>query len=148
MLAVARKKAAGGETLSFVRACAENLPFPDGSFDVVTASFGVRTFSDTPLSLGEIRRVMKPSGTFFVLEFSTPRSRVFGALYRFYFHNILPRVGGLISKDRHAYTYLPNSVKEFPTPEKFVEMLAEAGFGTTSARPLTGGVAYIYTAKP
>lgn len=126
---------------------AEKMPFEEETFDVVTASFGVRNFNDIPLSLSEMCRVMKSGGSLFILEFSTPRNRVFGALYNFYFHKILPRIGGLLSKDRRAYEYLPDSVAEFPAPDEFVGMLRAAGFDNPAARPLTGGVAYIYTAK-
>lgn len=133
--------------VNFVVASAEQLPFDDGEFDAVTVSFGVRNFSDIEGSLCEIRRVLKPGGALFVLEFSTPRNRLWGAIYRFYFHKILPRIGALLSRDNRAYTYLPSSVDEFPTPARFVQMLTAAGFAPALARPLTGGVAYIYKAE-
>ncbi len=128
----------------FVRAQAEKLPFDDGVFDAVTAAFGVRNFDDILQGLKEMHRVTADGGSVFILEFSTPRSRVFGLLFGFYFHRVLPRIGALLSKDRRAYTYLPDSVDEFPAPVEFVRMLKTAGFKSVTARPLTGGVAYIY----
>ncbi len=142
MLALARKKAP--HNIDFIRAAAESLPFDEGEFDAVTVAFGVRNFYDIARGLGEIYRVLRPGGTVSVLEFSTPRNRIFGAIYKIYFHHILPRIGALLSKDRRAYDYLPNSVAEFSTPAQFVGMLGEAGFSDCRARALTGGVAYIY----
>ncbi len=130
--------------IDFVTAEAERLPFGDEVFDMVTAAFGVRNFHDIQQGLSEIYRVSRKGGSVFILEFSTPHSRIFGSLYRFYFHRILPRIGAMLSKDRRAYTYLPDSVDEFPAPAKFTQMLREAGFNDVEARSLTGGVAYIY----
>lgn len=141
MLAIARDKV---PDVSFVRASAEELPFAAEEFDVVTAAFGVRNFSDIPRGLTEMHRVLRRGGCVVILEFSTPRSRVFGALYGFYFHKVLPRVGALLSRDGRAYAYLPSSVAEFPAPPEFTAMLGAAGFTDVIARPLTGGVAYIY----
>lgn len=148
MLALGRVKVAKAgltQRVTLVTARAEELPFADGGFDAVTAAFGVRNFADLAQGLSEMARVLVKDGRIFILEFSTPRSKLFGALYRFYFHRVLPRIGGLISKDYHAYTYLPGSVSEFPSPERFTTMMNAAGFGDCQARPLTGGVAYIYT---
>lgn len=138
-------KAGLEERVSLVVARAEELPFADAEFDAVTAAFGVRNFADLGRGLSEMARVLQPDGRVFILEFSTPRSKIFGALYRFYFHRVLPRIGGLISKDRRAYSYLPGSVSEFPAPEEFVRMMECAGFTGCRAESLTGGVAYIYT---
>lgn len=147
MLALARRKAEQKRVrIEFRRAEAERLPFADGVFDAVTAAFGVRNFHDITLGLSEMYRVSSSGGRVFILEFSTPRNRLFGSAYRFYFHRVLPRIGGLLSRDGRAYTYLPESVDEFPAPAEFVGMMREAGFVDCRARALTGGVAYIYTA--
>lgn len=126
---------------------AEALEFGDEEFDCVTVAFGVRNFGDIPRGLGEMRRVLRPGGRCYVLEFSEPTVPVFGWLYRFYFHRVLPWMGRVVSRDRGAYDYLPRSVDAFPSPERFSEMLREAGFLSVRVRRLTFGVAYIYEAE-
>lgn len=148
MLKIAGDKVAGkglSDRVRLVTAEAEALPFGDGTFDAVTISFGIRNFHDIPQSLKEMHRVLKPEGKLYILEFSTPRSKIFGSIYRFYFHRILPFIGGLVSKDKSAYKYLPDSVGEFPSPGAFCGMISENGFKNCNARSLTTGVAYIYT---
>ncbi len=144
MLAVARAKV---RDVDFVRARAEDLPFGDGEFDVVTAAFGVRNFSDIPRALGEMHRVLKGGGETFILEFSTPHNKVFGAVYGLYFRRILPAIGALLSRDKRAYDYLPKSVGEFAAPQEFADTMRSAGFADITARPLFGGVAYIYKGR-
>lgn len=126
---------------------AESLRFPDNTYDGATIAFGIRNFQDIPKGLKELARVLKPGGVLVILEFSTPENKLFGAAYRFYFHRILPRIGGLISKDKNAYLYLPMSVDEFPAPERFAGMMADAGFENVRIRSLMGGVAKIYIGK-
>lgn len=126
---------------------AECLRFPDNTYDGATIAFGIRNFQDIPKGLKELARVLKPGGVLVILEFSTPENKLFGAAYRFYFHRILPRIGGLISKDKNAYLYLPMSVDEFPAPERFAGMMADAGFENVRIRSLMGGVAKIYIGK-
>ncbi len=121
------------------------LPFAGGEFDAVTAAFGVRNFENIEGGLREMARVVRPGGMAAILEFSTPRGKIIPALYRFYFHRVLPVVGGWVSGDREAYRYLPLSVDGFPTPDAFVEMLRGAGFTDCHARALSGGIAYLYT---
>ena len=148
MLAIAREKAgrAGlADRTEFVAGDAEALDFADGSFDAATVAFGVRNFGDIDAGLREIRRVLRSGGMLTVLELSTPRNRAVGWLYGVYAHRILPWVGGVVSKDRAAYRYLPESVDEFPAPGRFVEMMSEAGFNDCRTRSLTFGVARIYT---
>jgi demethylmenaquinone methyltransferase/2-methoxy-6-polyprenyl-1,4-benzoquinol methylase len=122
---------------------AENLEFTDGRFDCVTVAFGVRNFGDIAAGLREMCRVTRPGGACFVLEFSEPKG-LFGWIYRIYFHKVLPGIGRIVSKNNGAYTYLPRSVGEFPTPDAFAEMMRRAGFETVSRKRLTFGVAYIY----
>jgi len=88
-------------------------------------------------------RVVKPGGRVVVLEFSLPEAALFGSLYRFYFTRVLPRLGGLLSSGR-AYSYLPDSVQEFPPPREFAEMMREAGCDPVTFRPLTRGIVTLY----
>lgn len=150
MLALARQKAAKAglaERIAFEAGEAESLPFGDAGFDAVTVAFGVRNFHDIAAGLREMHRVLRPGGMALVLEFSTPRGKIFGPLYRFYFRHVLPRIGGWVSRDRSAYEYLPGSVDGFPEPQAFAGMMSDAGFGDCRMRKMTGGIAYIYTAK-
>lgn len=126
---------------------AEALDLPAESFDAVTVAFGVRNFGDIAAGLSEMKRVLRRGGIVCILEFSTPRGKIFGPLYRFYFHRVLPVVGGWISRDRKAYEYLPSSVDEFPGPEEFVAMMSHAGFSQNGYVTLMFGVARIYTGK-
>jgi len=123
---------------------AEALPLPDGAFDAATVAFGVRNFSDIAQGLREMCRVLRPGGELFILEFSTPRVKFFGRLYHWYFHRVVPVVGGWLSGDRKAYTYLPASVDEFPAPERFLKMMQMAGIEHCCVRRLFFGVVAIY----
>jgi demethylmenaquinone methyltransferase/2-methoxy-6-polyprenyl-1,4-benzoquinol methylase len=123
----------------------ENIAFEDNSFDVSMVAFGVRNFSDPLKGLSEMNRVTKPGGLLMVLEFSKPVSFPFRQLYIFYFLNILPFFGRLFSKDKAAYSYLPDSVMKFPDNEAFMDIIALSGFKDTRQVKLTGGIASIYT---
>ncbi len=150
MLAIGRRKVADKRLdgrIILHTGDAEALDFEEGRFDCVTAAFGVRNFGDIPAGLCEMCRVTRTGGMCVVLEFSEPAVPLFGWAYRIYFHKILPGVGRLVSKDKGAYTYLPESVGNFPVPDTFAEMLRQAGFSDVSKRRLTFGVAYIYTAR-
>ena len=125
---------------------AAHLPFGDGSFDAVTIAFGVRNFEDMPSSLSEIHRVLKPDGQLFILEFSMPTVFPIKQVYKLYFKNILPSIGSLISKDSSAYSYLPNSVLGFPTPDTFINILSQNRFQQTKKRAYSFGIATLYTA--
>ena len=128
MLVRARAKAAAfGAGVTFVEADALALPFGGGSFDLVSCSFGFRNLANYERGLLEIFRVLKPGGVAAILEFAEPRGKLFGSLFRFYFRRVLPRLGGLISGNGSAYTYLPNSVSKFPSPEAFNPCLSERG---------------------
>ena len=126
---------------------AENISFSENTFDAVTVAFGVRNFENLNSGLKEIHRVLKPNGMLVILEFSHPEKFPVKQLFKFYFHNILPLLGKIISSDRKAYQYLPDSVKEFPSGNKFLQILTETGFTDTKFYPLTFGIAAIYTAK-
>lgn len=150
MLDVARRKVAArglDGRIELQMASAEELgALATGSFDVVTVAFGVRNFDNMEAGLGELLRVLRPGGMVVVLEFSNPTLPLVAGLYRWYSHKILPRVGGMISKDRSAYEYLPASVDEFPTPEHFIELLHKIGYREGRSRSLSLGIARIHTA--
>jgi demethylmenaquinone methyltransferase/2-methoxy-6-polyprenyl-1,4-benzoquinol methylase len=125
----------------------ENLRFEQNKFDAVTVAFGVRNFENLEKGLTEIHRVLKTGGMIVVLEFSRPKGFPFRQVYNFYFKGILPKIGRLISKDKSAYTYLPESVDAFPDGEAFQDILTKIGFKDTTCRPLTFGISSIYTAR-
>jgi demethylmenaquinone methyltransferase / 2-methoxy-6-polyprenyl-1,4-benzoquinol methylase len=133
------------EKIELLHGDSENIPFGDDRFDVAMVAFGVRNFADPLKGLSEMRRVIHRGGMIMVLEFSKPQRFPFKPLYNFYFKNILPIFGRLFSKDKKAYSYLPESVMKFPDNEKFLELLGAAGFTDTRQIKLTGGVASIYT---
>lgn len=136
-----------GERVALRQEDAENLSFADGTFDAVTVAFGVRNFENIPAGLSEMHRVLKNGGRVYILEFGQPRNKIFGALYRFYFHRILPWLGGVISKERNAYRYLPESVDGFPYGTPFVEMMSAAGFTGCGFKNLSAGIAQLYYAE-
>ena len=126
---------------------AEHLCVSDASVDVATVAFGVRNFGDLEAGLREMARTIKPGGKVVILEFSRPRNRLFRVLYEFYTYKILPRIGGMVSKDKRAYEYLPASVGEFPAPAEFMSMMERAGFRGCRARSQSFGIAQIYTGQ-
>jgi len=149
MLTIGRKKIQKrnlSNRIKLIKADSENLPFDENSFDAAIVAFGVRNFENLENGLLEIRRVLKPGGVFFVLEFSKPEKTPFKQVYRIYFNRILPTVGRLISKDKNAYAYLPESVNEFPCGEKFIAILAKVGLIKNAFYPQTFGIATIYEA--
>lgn len=123
----------------------ENLPFEDNFFDAVIVAFGVRNFEDLNKGLSEIARVLRPGGHVVILELTQPEKSPWKQFYRFYFHRILPGLGRLISGDRHAYRYLPDSVDAFPSGKAFLECLKSAGFTRPGWKPLTLGTCALYT---
>jgi len=125
----------------------ENLQFENNSFDAITVAFGVRNFENLEKGLQEMNRVLKKGGTSIVLEFSKPNSFPFKQIYNFYFLNILPGIGKLISKDSSAYTYLPESVNAFPDGENFLAIYKKAGFTQLKQYKLMFGIASIYYGK-
>lgn len=133
--------------ISLKKASALCIPSPDNYFDAAMVAFGVRNFEDLVQGLREICRILKPGGELGVLEFSMPRHWPFNALYRFYFLKFLPWVGGRVSGNRQAYTYLPESVLTFPQGESFAHILKSSGFNDVEIRPLTFGIATLYIAK-
>lgn len=149
MLKVGNQKvaASAAKNISLVLGDGENLPFEDNTFDAITVAFGVRNFENLQKGLADIYRVLKPGGTFVVLEFSQPEKAPFKQFYNFYFKNILPNIGKLVSKDSRAYTYLPESVQAFPYGQQFIAELNKVGFAHGKAQPVTFGIATIYSSK-
>ena len=133
-------------TIEMVVGDSENLPFDDNTFDAVTVAFGVRNFENLEKGLGEILRVLKPQGSFVVLETSVPTKTPFKQGYRFYTKFILPTIGKIFSKDRSAYAYLSESASVFPHGQAFNNILAKIGFIGIENKPQTFGVASIYVA--
>ncbi|MCL4512317.1 MAG: bifunctional demethylmenaquinone methyltransferase/2-methoxy-6-polyprenyl-1,4-benzoquinol methylase UbiE [Bacteroidetes bacterium] len=130
--------------VEIVQANAEILPFPDHTFDVTAVAFGVRNFGDLKRGIAEMQRVLKVGGRIVVLEFSRPKHFPVRQLYFFYFKEILPQLGKLISKDPSAYMYLPNSVSAFPDGEAFEAVMRSANFKEIKSVPLTFGIATAY----
>ncbi|GIV32912.1 MAG: demethylmenaquinone methyltransferase [Chitinophagales bacterium] len=131
--------------ITFQKADSENLPFADNSFDAVTVAFGVRNFENLEAGLAEMTRVLKPGCRLVVLEFSKPSVFPFRELFNLYFHYILPAIGRFFSRDRRAYSYLPESVKAFPEGQKFMSLLQAAGINHVKCISLTFGIASVYT---
>ncbi len=149
MLGVGRKKIERkglADIIKLQKADSENLPFENNMFDASIVGFGVRNFENLEKGLAEILRVLKPGGVFYILEFSKPQKTPFKQFYKFYFTRILPLVGRMVSKDTNAYTYLPESVNEFPAGERFLTILADVGFTGNRCFPQTFGIASIYEA--
>jgi len=149
MLEVGRRKVEKknlAEIIKLIKADSENLPFENDKFDAAIVGFGVRNFETLETGLSEIKRVLKPGGVFYILEFSKPVKSPYKQFYQFYFTRILPFIGRMVSKDSTAYTYLPESVNEFPDGDKFLAILAEVGFVENKCFPQTFGIASIYEA--
>ena len=123
---------------------AANLPFGDNTFDAVTVAFGIRNFEDMGQGLSEIQRVLKPNGQVFILEFSMPKHFPIKQAYRLYFKHILPRIGKWVSKDANAYSYLPESVEQFPKPEDFQQILNDKCLTKSMVRLFGCGIATLY----
>lgn len=143
MLDIAREKA---PTIPFIEGDAMSLPFPDKTFDAVTIAFGLRNLSNFADGLSELRRILKTGGNLVILEFSSPVIPGFRGLFNFYFSNVLPRLGGLVSGERGAYEYLPASVSKFPDQKALVRLISETGFSEVRYTNLTGGIAAIHSA--
>lgn len=150
MLEIGKKKIAQKNLenkIEMVLGDSEKMPFDNNSFDAITVAFGVRNFEHLEKGLSEILRVLKPNGTFVILETSVPAKTPYKQGYKFYTKNILPLVGKLFSKDKVAYSYLCESASVFPYGEALNNILREIGFINAEALPQTFGVATIYKAS-
>jgi demethylmenaquinone methyltransferase/2-methoxy-6-polyprenyl-1,4-benzoquinol methylase len=146
--ALRRRAGANGEgRLLPLLASAEQLPFGDASLDRVIAGFAVRNFGDLALGLRETRRVLRAGGRAVILELSTPRHPVIGAIYRWYFHQVAPRVAALLGGDAAAYRYLPRSVAVFPSAEGLAAHMRDAGFARVRYERLSFGIAAIHVGE-
>jgi demethylmenaquinone methyltransferase/2-methoxy-6-polyprenyl-1,4-benzoquinol methylase len=147
MLQIGHTKIEGAiAPIDLIRGDATRIPLRDATVDATTIGFGIRNVEQPAVACREIARVMRPGGRLVILEFSLPRSSALRNFYLWYFRNILPLIGRLISKHPSAYTYLPASVEAFPSPEEFSQQLRKAGFGTVNAVPLTFGIVYMFVA--
>ena len=150
MLAVMREKVAAAgleDKVSASQGDGTALPFPDASFDAVTIAFGIRNFSDRPLGLREMLRVLRLGGTLVILELSEPENRLLRGLYRFYILRVLPLVGGLVSGKKAAYSYLPASVIRFPGRREWMQTMQAAGYAQLRHKALTLGFCRLYTGR-
>lgn len=149
MMEIGRQKvkAEGMESVvSFEKEDCLNLSYEDGTFDAVTAAFGIRNFADLDCGLKEMHRVLKPGGHLSIVELTTPVSFPMKQLFHIYSHTVLPVYGRLISKDTSAYGYLTKTIEAFPQGECMVEILRKAGFAEASFKRLTFGICTMYFA--
>lgn len=133
-------------TITFEREDCTALSYPDGTFDAVTAAFGIRNFADLDKGLAEMCRVLKPGGHLSVVELTTPVTFPMKQLFAIYSHTILPVYGRLISKDTQAYSYLTKTIEAFPQGERMTGILKKAGFSQASFKRLTFGICTMYLA--
>ena len=148
MLSVGRERAAErgfDDVVTFEQGNAEELSYSDRSFDCVTIAFGIRNVPRIERALTEAHRVLKIGGRFLCLEFSSVDVPGLDALYELYSFNVIPRVGEAVTGDREAYQYLVESIRKFPKPKAFAQMLEAAGFRRVSFRPMTGGVVALHS---
>ena len=131
------------DKITFLQGDAENLPINDNSVDCLTISYGFRNISNYEIALSEFYRVLKPGGILGILEFSKPKSKLFGSIFRLYFHHILPRIGSLFSRS-DAYRYLPESVDFFPTRHDICQKIIHSGFERAEIHDLTFGISTIF----
>lgn len=147
MLAMGRKKILPrglSDRISLTAGDGRRLPLREASFDAVTIAFGIRNIEERHLALSEFHRILKPGGQLLIMEFSYPDGPLLNALYRFYFDRILPPVGNWLSRTDYAYSYLADSVKQFPPDEEFLGEIGQAGFERLSTTKLTFGIAKIF----
>lgn len=143
MIEIARDKYPG--EITFQVGDAQSLEFEDDSFDALTISFGIRNVDSPIEALKEFRRILKPSGKLVVLEFGQSQTPILGPLFNLYSKHIIPIIGGLLTGDKSAYVYLPETSSAFPCREEFTELMSQAGFKNCSWQSLTAGIAYLYS---
>lgn len=151
MLEVARahydEGASAGVPVDFQVVDAQDIPYDDASYDVITMAYGIRNMPDRPRALAEMLRVLKPGGALVCLEFSTPPNGLWRALYSFYLKRLIPFWGGLITGDREGFVYLARSIKAFPDQKGLAQMMRDAGFVDVTWKNYTGGIAAVHVAR-
>lgn len=151
MLEVARahydEGASAGVPVDFQVVDAQDIPYDDASYDVITMAYGIRNMPDRPRALAEMLRVLKPGGALVCLEFSTPPNGLWRALYSFYLKHLIPFWGGLITGDREGFVYLARSIKAFPDQKGLAQMMRDAGFVDVTWKNYTGGIASVHVAR-
>ncbi|MBU0699535.1 MAG: bifunctional demethylmenaquinone methyltransferase/2-methoxy-6-polyprenyl-1,4-benzoquinol methylase UbiE [Pseudomonadota bacterium] len=135
---------ASGKRIWFVQGNAEDLSFPDGSFDAAMLGFGIRNVPRMDQGFREMYRILKPGGKMLCLEFSKPTAPLFRWLYDFYSFYIMPLLGEIIVGSRKAYTHLPESIRTFATPDELTAIIEQAGFARIKTHKLTNGIAVIH----
>ncbi len=148
MLAVGRERArerGHDQAVAFEQGNAEELPYPDRSFDCVTIAFGIRNVPRIERALAEAYRVLKIGGRFLCLEFSSVDLPGISSLYDVYSYNVIPRIGEAVTGDREAYQYLVESIRKFPRPERFAEMMRAASFRRVLFSTMTAGVVALHS---
>jgi demethylmenaquinone methyltransferase / 2-methoxy-6-polyprenyl-1,4-benzoquinol methylase len=148
MLAVGRARAADrklDDAITFVEGNAEELPFPDRSYDAVTIAFGIRNVPRIAAALTEAYRVLRMGGRFLCLEFSAVDVPGLATLYDFYSFNVIPALGRAVTDDAEAYRYLVESIRRFPRPDAFAEMMRAAGFARVSFQRMSGGIVALHS---
>ena len=149
MMEIGRQKVAEKglqDIISFEKEDCQALSYPEGTFDAVTAAFGIRNFADLDKGLREMCRVLKPEGHLSIVELTSPVKTPMKQLFRIYSHTVLPVYGRLVSKDTSAYTYLTKTIEAFPQGEQMVDILQGAGFRQASFKRLTSGICTMYFA--
>jgi len=145
--APAKAVKAGFKKIRFLAADILKLPFSDNSFDHITISFGIRNVENLLAAIAEFERVLKPNGQLHVLEFGQPQNHIWSKIYGIYHRKLLPFLGGLISGNQEAYSYLNKSSEEFPSGKEFVKQFSSTGWKELEMTPLLGSIAYIYRLK-
>ena len=138
------RKRGYSDKIKLVLGDSENLQFDDSYFDGVTVAFGVRNFENLEKGLGEMLRVIKPGGKAVILEFSKPKKFPIKQLFGFYSKRLIPFIGKMVSKDKRAYAYLPESVEAFPEGQAFTDIMSSVGYKNVHGIPVSGGIATIY----
>ena len=148
MMAIGREKVkkAGIDNIIFEKGDSENIPYQDHSFDAVMVAFGVRNFENLAQGLSEMSRVLRKGGRVAILEFSNPKYFPVKQLYGFYFNHVLPKIGKLFSKNKNAYTYLPQSVKAFPDGHDFLKIMSSCGYLDCKEKRFMFGICTLYSA--
>jgi demethylmenaquinone methyltransferase/2-methoxy-6-polyprenyl-1,4-benzoquinol methylase len=147
MIEIARKRYKDKEGIAFHTKDITDTGFADESFDCAAVAFGIRNILEREKALGELLRIVRPSGSIVILEFNHISKGIFGKLSGLYINNIMPFFGGMITGNREAYAYLARSIREFPSPERFMKIMMISGWNNINHLSLTGGICSIFTGR-